>query len=188
MVEIIFSTGLQRVDVSAWLMSALFSGRTGRGGRLYSQTRRRRRRGQGLAAGVLGRGAGHEQPRSSTARSRVRHGAVAVAGGCSTRTANPLHSDGFLVDNWHTRRRSRGRRRRSVTDGVSSRQWSLHPSLILLISAPSLGVYYCQQLTLSVRMSICHAASNWFFFYVSRWNRAIFGCQFSMWHSTKYCS
>jgi len=55
-----------------------------------------------------------------------------------------------------------------------------------LISAPSLGVYYCQQLTLSVcssvRMSVwmagclsvCHTPSNCFFFFVSRWNRAIF--------------
>jgi len=47
---------------------------------------------------------------------------------------------------------------------------------LLLISAPSLGVYYCQQLTLSlsVRMSVCHTPSNCFFFFVSRWNRAIF--------------
>ena len=39
----------------------------------------------------------------------------------------------------------------------------------MLISAPSLGVYYCQQLTLSVcpsvRMSVCHAPSNCFFFF-----------------------
>jgi len=46
---------------------------------------------------------------------------------------------------------------------------------VLLISAPSLRVYYCQQywLCLSVRMSVCHAPSNCFFF-VSRWNRATF--------------
>ena len=50
-----------------------------------------------------------------------------------------------------------------------------------LISAPSLGIYYCQQLTLSVcpdvplsvRLSRTHAPSNCFFFFVSRWNRAI---------------
>jgi len=62
---------------------------------------------------------------------------------------------------------------------------------IFLISVPSLGVYYCQQLTLSVRMSVplfvCHAPSNCFFF-VSQWNRAIFGHHFPMWHSTKRCS
>ena len=50
--------------------------------------------------------------------------------------------------------------------------------LRLLISAPSVGVYYCQQLTLSVcpdvRMSVFHAPSNCFFFFVSRWNQAIF--------------
>ena len=35
-------------------------------------------------------------------------------------------------------------------------------------------------------MSVCHGVpSNCFFFFVSRWNRAIFGRQFSMWHSTK---
>ena len=39
----------------------------------------------------------------------------------------------------------------------------------------------------SVRMSVCHGqTSNWFFFFfVSRWNRTIFGRLFSMWHSTK---
>ena len=45
------------------------------------------------------------------------------------------------------------------------------------ISVPILGVCYCQQLTLSVGLScclsVCHAPSNCFFF-VSRWNRAIF--------------
>ena len=47
----------------------------------------------------------------------------------------------------------------------------------LLISAPSLGVSYCQQLTLSVCLSVClsvtllQIASS---FFVSRWNRAIF--------------
>jgi len=34
---------------------------------------------------------------------------------------------------------------------------------------------------------VCHAPSNCFFF-VSRWNRAIFGCDFSICHSTKRCS
>jgi len=49
----------------------------------------------------------------------------------------------------------------------------------LMISAPRLGVCYFLSLTLSVCLSVCpsvcHAAlSNWFFFFVSRWNRAIF--------------
>ena len=36
--------------------------------------------------------------------------------------------------------------------------------------------HYCQQLTLSVCLSVfvCHAPSNCFFLFVSRWNRAIF--------------
>jgi len=42
-------------------------------------------------------------------------------------------------------------------------------------SAPSLGVYYFLSSTLSVCLSVCHGApSNCFFFFVSRWNRAIF--------------
>ena len=60
----------------------------------------------------------------------------------------------------------------------------------LLLSAPSLGVYYCQQLSVSVcpsvRISVCHASSNcFFFFFVSRWNLLIFGRQFSTCLSTK---
>ena len=58
----------------------------------------------------------------------------------------------------------------------------------LLISAPRLSVYYFLSLTVwvSVHPSVCHGqTSNRFFFFVSRWNRAIFGHQFSMWHSTK---
>ena len=43
----------------------------------------------------------------------------------------------------------------------------------VLISAPSLGVYYFLSLTLSVCPDVCHAPSNCFFF-VSWWNRAIF--------------
>ena len=43
---------------------------------------------------------------------------------------------------------------------------------------PSLGVYYCQQLTLivclSLCLSVCHKTLNCFFFFVSRWNPAIF--------------
>jgi len=35
---------------------------------------------------------------------------------------------------------------------------------------------------------VCHAPSNCFFSFVSRWNRAIFARQFSMWHSTKLFS
>ena len=34
--------------------------------------------------------------------------------------------------------------------------------------------HYCQQWILPVRLSVCHAPSNCFFFFVSRWNRAIF--------------
>ena len=59
--------------------------------------------------------------------------------------------------------------------------------MCLFICMPSLGVYYCQQLTLSDCLSgtqtlsvcpdVCHTPSNCFFFFVSRWNRAIF------WHS-----
>ena len=44
---------------------------------------------------------------------------------------------------------------------------------LFLISAPSLGVYYCQQWTLSVCPDISHSPSNCFSFFVSRWNRAI---------------
>jgi len=53
---------------------------------------------------------------------------------------------------------------------------------MILISVPSLGVYYCQQLTLSV----CPMSVRLFvmllqiasFFFVSRWNRAIFWLSF----------
>ena len=57
----------------------------------------------------------------------------------------------------------------------------------LLISAPSLGVYYCQQLTLSVCLSVTplQIASS-FVFLVGI--EPFFGRQFSMWHSTKRCS
>jgi len=49
----------------------------------------------------------------------------------------------------------------------------------LLISAPRLGVYYFLSLTLSVCLSLCLSVchgqtSNWFFFFVFRWNRASF--------------
>jgi len=50
-------------------------------------------------------------------------------------------------------------------------------SVDLRADAPRLGVYYFLSLTLclSVRLPVCHAApSNWCFFFVSRWNRAIF--------------
>ena len=71
--------------------------------------------------------------------------------------------------------------------------WFAGVSRITIDSAPSLGVYYFLLLTLSVSpsvcMSVCHTApSNRFFFFVSRWNRAIFDCHFSMWHCTKRCS
>ena len=45
--------------------------------------------------------------------------------------------------------------------------------LHLLISAPSLGVYYFLSLTLPIRLSVC-LHTHCFFFFVSRWNRAIF--------------
>ena len=37
---------------------------------------------------------------------------------------------------------------------------------------------------LYLRLSICHGQTSNCFFFVSRWKRAIFGRQFSMWHST----
>jgi len=37
----------------------------------------------------------------------------------------------------------------------------------------------------SVCVFVCHAPSNCFFFFVSQWNRAIFGRQLKVWHSTK---
>ena len=58
----------------------------------------------------------------------------------------------------------------------------------LRLSAPSLGVYYFFVVD-SVCLSVCHAApSNRFFFFVARWNRAIFGRHISVWHSKKRCS
>ena len=48
------------------------------------------------------------------------------------------------------------------------------PCGILLISVPSLVVYYCQQLTLFVCLSVWHKKTLNFFFFVSRWNRTIF--------------
>ena len=41
---------------------------------------------------------------------------------------------------------------------------------------------------LSGCLSVCHTPSNRFFFFVSRWNPAIFGHHFSVWHSTERCS
>jgi len=48
-------------------------------------------------------------------------------------------------------------------------------SVCLLSSTPSLGVYYFLSLTLSVCMSVCLSVcqKHCFFFFVSRWNRAI---------------
>jgi len=64
--------------------------------------------------------------------------------------------------------------------------------LLLLISAPSLGVYYCQQLTLSVCPSVCPSitkklqiASSFLFL---DGIEPFFGRQFSMTPSTKRCS
>jgi len=46
----------------------------------------------------------------------------------------------------------------------------------------------CPDVCLSVCLSVCHTPSNCFFFFCFSWNRAIFGRQFSMWHSTKLFS
>jgi len=66
---------------------------------------------------------------------------------------------------------------------------------VFVDSARSLGVDYflslsvCLSVCLYLRLSVCHAApSNRFFFFVSRWNRTIFGRQNSMWHSIKLFS
>ena len=55
------------------------------------------------------------------------------------------------------------------------------------ISAPSLGVYYFLSLTLSVRLSVC-LSQTLSSFLVSRWNRAVFGHQFSMTKTTNLFS
>jgi len=52
----------------------------------------------------------------------------------------------------------------------------------ILMSVPSLGVYYCQQLTLCLSLPLSVTL-----LFVSQWNRAIFGCHFSMCPSTKRC-
>jgi len=45
---------------------------------------------------------------------------------------------------------------------------------VLIYWSPCLArSHYCQQLTLSVCPSVCHAPSNRFFFFVSQWNRSI---------------
>ena len=55
--------------------------------------------------------------------------------------------------------------------------------------ARSLLFYGVDSVCLSVCPFVCHAApSNRFFFFVYRWNRAIFGRHLSMWHSRKRCS
>jgi len=53
---------------------------------------------------------------------------------------------------------------------------------LLLISAPILGVIIVN--IDSVCPDVCHAPSSCFFLFVSRWNRAIFGRQFSICPST----
>jgi len=72
---------------------------------------------------------------------------------------------------------------------VTSSQVSV---FVLLIYVPRLGVYYffvIDSVCLSVCLSDCHAPSNWFFFFVFRWNRANFWpSSLSIWHSTKRCS
>jgi len=72
----------------------------------------------------------------------------------------------------------------------AQRGWYSFQYCLLLISVPSLGVYYCQQLTLSVRMSLClfvtflQTASFLFLDGIE----PFFGRQFSMWPCTKRCS
>ena len=73
--------------------------------------------------------------------------------------------------------------------------WWVSDFIIIIDSAPSLGVYYFLSLTLSVSppaclsvcLSVCHKLQIESFF-ASRWNRAIFGRHFSMTPSTKRCS
>ena len=55
---------------------------------------------------------------------------------------------------------------------VNSTQWQT--SSTVFDSAPKLGVYYFLSLTLSVCMSVCHGAPSNCFFFVYRWNWAIF--------------
>jgi len=58
-----------------------------------------------------------------------------------------------------------------------------------LISAPSLGVYYCQQLSLFVCPSVCLSHPfKLLLFCFSMESSHFFGCQFSMTPSTKCCS
>jgi len=54
-------------------------------------------------------------------------------------------------------------------------EWSEPGRYTVFDSAPSIGVYYFLSLTLSVCLSVTllDAPSNRFFFFVSRWNRAI---------------
>jgi len=57
----------------------------------------------------------------------------------------------------------------------------------LLISAPSLGVYYFLSLTLSVCLSVTDKLQIGPFLFLDGID-PFFGRQFSMWHSTKRCS
>jgi len=59
-----------------------------------------------------------------------------------------------------------------------------------MISAPSLGVYYSQQLTLSVPLSLCLSVTNFKLLLLLFLDliETFFGRQFSMTHSTKRCS
>jgi len=104
-----FPTSSVRARACTCMLSALFSGAAGRGGRMQSEVaeaqRRRRRR---TAAGVLG---GDERP--AARRAGVRQRAVPVAGDGAAGTAPPLHADGLLVD----RRPARRRRRRPRLGG-----------------------------------------------------------------------
>ena len=66
--------------------------------------------------------------------------------------------------------------------------WNSGSESDLLISVPSLGVYYCQQLTLSVRLSHSFTFKLLLLFCFSTESSHFFGRLFSMWHSTKRCS
>jgi len=75
----------------------------------------------------------------------------------------------------------------SFAKWASATWWPYSQSSTLLISAPSLGVYYCQQLTKMVCPSVCLSVTNFkslLLFFVSRWNRAIFGL--SVFHDLLY--
>ena len=110
-------------------------------------------------------------------------------GECNDASVNITFLSDHQMKTFHDSTQRSGRESLTVSTCTPTRILSNHQHYYW---SPRLAKsHYCQQLTLSVRMSlclsVCHTPSNCFF-YVSRWNRAIFGHQFSMWHSTKRCS